>query len=200
MAIATSGANPEHREVDLRDRPRALHAISPKATVPVLQFADGSVLDESLDIMNWCLDQADPNTWRKPEHASATSELIATNDGEFKQALDRFKYDTRYEDSDPVAARDRAMRFVLNLEARLLRSDYMCGPQITLADVAVFPFVRQFARADEAWFTTTPCERVRHWLDGWEARPLFRHVMQKLPIWQPADEPKQFRSVYGALG
>ena len=59
MAIYLADIECELREVYLKNKPTEMLEISPKGTVPVLQLNDGTVLDESLDIMNWVIDKND---------------------------------------------------------------------------------------------------------------------------------------------
>ena len=63
MAVMQSGVVCELREVVLRDKPASMLALSPKGTVPVLQLTDGTVLEESLDVMRWALSVNDPDNW-----------------------------------------------------------------------------------------------------------------------------------------
>ncbi len=198
MAIAAAGLDPEYREVDLSDRPAHLRSISHKATVPVVQLADGTVIDESLDVMRWALGQNDHDGWLpRNQEVAETDALIATNDGEFKHDLDRFKYDDRYEDSDPIKARDRAECFVAELDARLRCHRFLLGDSVAFADVAIFPFLRQFARTDPDWFGSTPHAAVRCWLAGWETNPRYRAIMTKLTPWRPGNSPIGFAAACG---
>lgn len=198
MAIAAAGLDPEHREVALQHRPTHLREISPKATVPVLQLDDGTVIAESLDVMRWALAQNDPDGWLPgPEAEADTESLIATNDGPFKTDLDRFKYAERYEDSDPIAARDRAEQVVAHLDSRLRRHRFLTRESISFADVAIFPFVRQFARTDAAWFEGTAHAAVRDWLAAWDVHPLCVAVMAKVAPWRLTDPPTRFTTVFG---
>lgn len=182
MALRVSGATFEHREVVLRDKPAEMLAVSPKGTVPVLVTTAGHVLEESLDIMRWALAQSDPEAWLEREDAA----LLETIDGPFKHHLDRYKYATRYEGVDPEEHRSAALDILGRLEARLEASAFLCGTQRGFADVATFPFVRQFANADREWFEAQPLPRLRHWLDGLVNSQLFTEVMHKHPRWTPA--------------
>jgi glutathione S-transferase len=160
------------REVHLARKPSAMLAASPKGTIPVLVLEDGRVIDESLAIMRWALTQHDPDGWLERDDA----ELIADNDGAFKSDLDRYKYSARH-DSDPVIHRTRAMEFVRELDARLVRGGQLCGAEPGLADVAVMPFVRQFAAVDADWFANQRLHGVHAWLAGHLSSPLFLSVM-----------------------
>jgi glutathione S-transferase len=184
MALLVSGQACQIREVVLRDKPSQMIAASPKATVPVLVLADGRVIDESLDIMRWALGQNDPEDWLGGEEA----ELIAQNDGPFKQHLDRYKYATRH-GSDPIAHREAALAILTGLEARLKDRGNLCRESRSLADMAIMPFVRQFAATDRDWFAVQPLPRLQAWLTRHEASALFEQAMVRLPPWRQGDAP-----------
>lgn len=179
LAIQVSGISVAEIEVKLSDKPAALLALSPKATVPVLQLADGSVIDESLDIMHWALNQHDPNAWLALHDKNANA-LINTNDGDFKGALDRYKYPDRFPAHTQAHYRDvDAANFLRTLETRLSQQRFLCGNDISLADAAIFPFVRQFIAVDADWFNTSPYTAIKRWHDVWQASALFQQVIKK---------------------
>lgn len=186
MALSVSALTYVIREVSLRDKPATMLVASPKATVPALVLPDGRVLDESLDIMQWALAQHDPENWLAA--GDPMFEVIARNDGPFKFHLDRMKYANRYADSLPAVHRAEAIKLLVLLEARLDNNNYLFGSTPSLADIAVFPFVRQFAHADAAAFIALPLPCLQLWLLGWEASALFQSVMAKYRVWQPGDE------------
>jgi glutathione S-transferase len=175
MAIAMSGVEVAMQEVALNNKPQALLMASAKATVPVLVFADGSVLDESLDIMRWALSLNDPGHWL----AGDDPELLALNDGAFKAALDRYKYPGRYPETDACAARDAGLRMLLPLETRLSVTLFLTGAHCALTDIAIFPFVRQFRGVDAAWFDAQPVPNLQRWLMQLLSTPLFVQVTQQ---------------------
>ncbi|MFW5426797.1 MAG: glutathione S-transferase [Methylophagaceae bacterium] len=179
MAIAVSGIQVELREVVLRDKPQALLDISLKATVPVLVTQDQKVIDESLDIMHWALKQSDPDNWL----ADVNDELITNNDGEFKHWLDRYKYADRYSEQTELYYRKQGEKILLFLEERLLTTPYMSGEKITLTDIALFPFIRQFAFVDIAWFEHAPYPTLRGWLHELIKSDLFITSMFKYKPW-----------------
>ncbi|HCS18249.1 MAG TPA: glutathione S-transferase, partial [Erythrobacter sp.] len=144
MALSSSGLEYEHREVVLRDKPPEMLEVSPKGTVPVLVTQTGTVIEESLDIMRHALAMKDPEGWLERDDP----ELVAANDGPFKHHLDRYKYATRYADVDPEEHRSAALDILRQVEARLAKDAYLCGARRGLADIAIFPFIRQFANAD----------------------------------------------------
>lgn len=184
MALIVAGVRCEIREVVLRDKPAELIAASPKATVPVLVMDDGTVIDQSLDIMRWALARHDPEGWL----AGDDTGLIATNDGAFKHHLDRYKYPDRH-GGDPQEYRAAALALLVPLEVRLSAHADLCRDGSSLTDIALFPFVRQFAAVDPKWFAAQPVARVRAWLARHCDSALFEQAMVKRPRWRAGDIP-----------
>ena len=187
LALLVSRQACEIREVKLSAKPAELMAASAKATVPVMVLPDGAVIDESLDVMRWALRRHDPEGWLDGDDAA----LIAANDGPFKHALDRTKYPDRH-GSDPAVHRGEGLAFLETLEVRLVGSANLCGPDMTLADAAILPFVRQFAAIDRVWFAAQPLPATQAWLARHLASALFDAAMIKLAPWQPGDTPVMF--------
>ncbi|MGB0954225.1 MAG: glutathione S-transferase [Planctomycetota bacterium] len=185
LALSVSGMEMEHREVDLKQRPPELYAASPKGTVPVVVLADGQVLEESLEIMIWALEQHDPESWlpQGEEAIAQTRTLIARNDGDFKFHLDRYKYSTRYEDVDALEHRTAIAAMLQDLDTRLEATAYLLGPKSTLADFALAPFVRQCAFADKDWFDAQPWPQLQAWLERFLQSERFLGIMQKHDVW-----------------
>lgn len=174
------------REVVLRDKPSAMIAASPKATVPVLVIPDGSVIDQSIDIMRWALRQNDPQHWLEYEEQANT--LIEQADGPFKTALDRYKYHSRYDDADPIIEQEKALAILRQWDAQI--GDKLCffGEKNGVADFAIFPFVRQFANHDRGWFDAQNIPNLQRWLAAHLQSPLFQSIMSKYPQWHDGDE------------
>jgi len=181
LALAYTGISVEIREIELKNKPQALLDISPKATVPVMQLADGKVLEESLDIMLWALAQHDPALWLANTEAAKT--LIAWNDGDFKYYLDRYKYADRYPEHPANYYRHQGEWFLAKLDSRLQVSQWLLGCTCSLADAAIFPFIRQFAAVDGQWFAMSEYPAVQNWLQKWIESALFQTVMAKYPTW-----------------
>ena len=188
LAVAVCGVGYELREVSLKNKPAEMLAASPKGSVPVLVLPGGQVIDESLDIMRWALAQNDPNDWLAPRLDDMLA-LIAGNDGEFKYALDRYKYPNRYcleSDGDTeafaLAQRIEAASWLQTLEPRLAQG-WLFGSQASLADMAILPFVRQFAHTDAIWFAAQPWPQLQVWLDGFKESALFKSVIVKHKPW-----------------
>lgn len=182
MALLQAGIEFDAHEIVLRSKPPEMLAASPKGTVPVLVLPGGRVIEESLDIMRWAWEGCDPadGWWR--EDMPAHQALIALNDGPFKRLLDLYKYPERSENPDPLAHRDQALLCLLHpLEQRLAAAPYLGGETPCAADLAVFPFVRQFRAVDPVWFDAQAIPAVQQWLQGWLQSALFNACMKKLP-------------------
>jgi glutathione S-transferase len=187
LALLSSGIRSEIREIVLRNKPTAMLAVSPKGTVPVLVCADGRVLEQSLDIMLWALEQSDSKKWLTPESGSLADmlTLIAECDGDFKFNLDRYKYPERYPDViDPFCCRLSASEFLMSLEQRLGQSRYLYGSRPSLADMAIAPFVRQFAHTDKAWFASQPWPKLQIWLVEILESAIYETAMTRYAPWQ----------------
>ncbi|MFY1713643.1 glutathione S-transferase [Tritonibacter mobilis] len=189
MAVLSAGLEVELREIKLKDKPQAFLAASPSATVPNLDTGDLN-FDESLDIMRWALAQSDPHGLLNMPSIGET--LIAQNDGPFKTALDHTKYATRYPDLDPQSERAQASDFIHSLDTRLAKHPFLTGDRPTLADIAIFPFVRQFAHIDRAWFDAQPWLNVISWLDGFLQSADFQTAMAKITVWKEGARPYLF--------
>jgi glutathione S-transferase len=186
MALAASGVAVRVREIILREKPAEILAASPKGTVPVLVLTDGRVIDESLDVMRWALSQNDPYGWLTAD-AEETACLIRQNDGPFKHALDRYKYPGRHK-ANAEEHRAAGMDILSGLAQRLVATGgQLIAPAPTLADIAIFPFVRQFAATDEAFWTASAPANLQAWLNGHTASERFAAIMAKFPRWQPGD-------------
>lgn len=180
MALRYAGIEVTVREVALGDKPADFVALSPKATVPVLHLPSGEVIDQSLAIMQWALQQYDPQGWLSAGPADEATHWISQNDDAFKPLLDRYKYATRHPEQTQSAHRAAAITaFIAPLNERLLQAPYLFGPTPSLADVALFPFVRQFAFVDKAGFDAEPLAGVQAWLAAWLVNDLFVGVMKK---------------------
>ena len=197
MALAYAGQNFEIREVVLRDKPQSMLDISPKGTVPVLVLHN-RVIDESLDIMRYALTLSDPDGWQN--FSAELEDLLDSIEPHFKTNLDKYKYNFGPE-SDRLAFRAACAEFLGSVEARLAQSggapegdivSFLDGPSPCMVDVALFPFVRQFANVDKPWFDAQPWPKLQAWLEYFVATDLFLSVMHKYPQWQLGDHPIYF--------
>jgi glutathione S-transferase len=180
LALDVSGQEYELREVALRNKPPEMLQVSPKGTVPVLVLPDGEVIDESLDIMLWALNRNDPEHWLTP--ACDMRGLISQFDSHFKQHLDRYKYPTRFAGADPLASRAEASQDLALLEERLTRTVYLAGQHVSLADMAIVPFVRQFANVDSDWFASQTFTALQRWLKSLLESPRFERIMRAVVV------------------
>jgi glutathione S-transferase len=181
MALRYSGVAVDIIEVSLKAKPAEMLALSPKGTVPVLSV-DGQVIDESLAIMRWALAQNDPQDWllkEDPAGQALIAALIEENDQAFKVHLNRYKYAERYPDQPMAVYRAEGEVFLRKLDELLDGRDYLLAGHPTLADVALMPFIRQFAHVDREWFAQTPYVRLKAWLQRFLESALFIGVMQK---------------------
>ena len=193
MALLVSGIDYEHREILLRDKPAHMLAASPKATVPVL-ILDDHVIDESFDIMLWALEQNDPKNWLSPDFPNMLN-LINTITGDFKHHLDRYKYASRYAQDENRASidlthRQQACEILAEFEDILPTQIYLMGDKPSLADYAIFPFIRQFSNVERDWWNAPEFPAIHGWLDSFLNSDIFQTIMQKHPVWTPkTDEP-----------
>ena len=181
-------------EVSLRDKPAELLALSPKGTVPVLRLPCGSVLEQSWDIMAWAFssDSEEGDAWWRPAQSERNLALLRENDGTFKHLLDRYKYPERF--PNEALSRERLRTealesFLVPLSQRLQAEPYLGGVTACATDLALFPFVRQFAAVEPAWFAAQPLAALQAWLEGWLSSRLFAACMVKLPAQEPAIFP-----------
>jgi glutathione S-transferase len=183
MALAYADIAVEIREISLREKPASMLAISPKGTVPVLQ-SDGLVIEQSYDIMKWALRQSDPDQWLSKDTESLIDDWVTKNDGPFKKLLDQYKYPARYPDVQFEETLNQAVALFLGpINEQLKTNRYLLGPKISLADIALFPFVRQFAMVDPDWIDQSGLNFLKQWLNEHIESPLFLSVMQKYPTW-----------------
>lgn len=185
MAIAYADVSVGLREVVLKEKPPAMLDVSPKGTVPVVIDIDGRIIEESRDVMRWALDQNDPDAWLTG--LGLDNPLILACDDDFKPWLDRYKYAVRFPEQDEIWYRGQAEAFLATLESRLGDTQFLNGYALSVTDIAIFPFIRQFANVDSKWWESNPYPNVARWLDGLVSSTLFSRVMKKYPQWQDGD-------------
>lgn len=182
MALKYAGIELEHREIELRNKPQSMLLLSPKGTVPVFSM-NGLVLEQSIDIMRWALVQSDPDGWALVDELDAQA-WINLNDGPFKASLDRYKYPNRYPELKPDEALHRAVdEMLIPMEGVLMSQQYLLGDRISYVDIAIFPFIRQFAMVDPQRFASLHLHSLQQWLDRHLQSELFLSVMHKYPSW-----------------
>ena len=182
MALSYSKVSYEHREILLKERPKILYELSAKGTVPVLQLMNGTIIDESLDIMKWCLKQNDLEGWYKDD-ISFQDKMILKNDNQFKYWLDRYKYHVRYKEMSLEEYQNKIKKYFDHYDEILKNNSFFMGEKINLVDIAIMPFVRQGANVDLNWFNKTfPALQI--WLEKLKDNPLFLSTMTKYEVWK----------------
>lgn len=197
IAILLSSNEVELREVLLKDIPQEMRKISPKATVPVIQMQDGTVLEESIDIMNWTFqNDSDNEIWiTKIRNKTKTESILNKIDGPFKYHLDRYKYHNRFLNEkdlqSPIKHREEARVILESIEDELLKGKrWIFGEKPSYLDIAVLPFIRQYRIADMEWFDCKmPLRNVRDWLHRFLDWDVFLYAMKKYQIWGPDSDP-----------
>ncbi len=187
LALAQTKTNVIIREVELKNKPEALIQASAKGTVPVMILPNGTVIDESLDIMIWAETKQDK---KSAEVFIEEQDLIQQNDNEFKYYLDRYKYADRYPEHSKEHYQSMCLPFLMQIESLLLTKAYLNGEHYSFLDFVLFPFVRQFAKVDEDWFKASHFNFVKKWLNNMETSSLFKSVMHKYTPWQAGDKPQ----------
>lgn len=182
LAINVADITVEIREISLRDKPAHLLQVSPKGTVPVLILQNDIVIEQSLDIMFWALQQYDPQDWLDADFGKMQT-LITENDTHFKQVLDRYKYPERHPQLTQTHYRQQGEIFLQRLEVLLNQHIYLLKDTASLADMAIFPFVRQFAAVDLTWFESSKYPKLQNWLNALTHSVLFERVMEKQPTY-----------------
>ena len=187
MALSYCEVEVELREISLKDRPQSLYEISKKGTVPVMLTKDNIVIDESLDIMIWALERNHNQTWLNKDNKEMS--LINLNDTEFKKYLDRYKYHDRYPQNSKESYRNKCNTILEEYEKNLIKSQYLINDNINIADISIFPFVRQFAKVDYTWFENNYVYLSR-WLKNISSSEIFTSVMKKYDTWDKNKESK----------
>jgi len=184
----------ELREIVLRDKAPEFLMISPKGTVPVMVLPDGCVIDESLDVIRWALENSPAGDVLRPEQGDTAQALamIARMDADFKPHLDHYKYASRDADIDGEAARTKACVFLVELNDRLADQPFLFGAKRSVGDIGIAPFVRQFAHVDRDWFYAQPWTHLSGWLTAFLESAAFKRVMTKYPKWTVGDDVTVF--------
>lgn len=196
LGLLFAGLQVELRELTLKNKPPQMLAISPKGTVPVLQLLDGTVIEESREIMTWALEQQDAQGLLAAQTLPQANALIDKNDNEFKYWLDRYKYADRHLDMSQAEYRQQGEAFLQMLEELLIKNPYLLGESITIADIGIMPFVRQFAHVNRKVFYDLPYPNLQRWLQDWLNHPLFLQAMTKFAPWQEKDDVVVFPAAF----
>jgi len=187
MALSYSKITVQLKEILLSNRPSELYAISIKGTVPVLRVNNNIVIEESLDIMKWALMQNDSNSWISYKKR-IQFDIIKENDNKFKYWLDRYKYFDRFPEYNRDYYREKCGEYLLKLNQLLECNEYILTNKLLLADVAIFPFIRQFSNVDKYWFKDNYTE-LSNWLNNILESKLFISVMDKYIEYNDSQKP-----------
>lgn len=192
MALSVADIEYEHREVSLRNKPQAMLEASPKGTVPVFITSAGKVIDESVAVMRHALNRHDPENWMI-DQTDRANDFIKVMDEDFKPHLDRYKYASRYDETAErgdvnLEHRAAAVKILKKWESALEKHDFLLRDTPSLADIATFPFIRQFAATEKDWWASKPLPRVADWLHRCLNSDLFKKIMKKRPLWEPPQE------------
>ena len=180
----------EQREIVFWDKPEMMVKASPKGTVPVLLLSDGTVIDESRDILYWAIQQSATEASLYPlNKRKQIDALIDFNDDEFKEWLDRYKYADRYPEASQQYYRQKGEVFFSELETLLVNQTFLTGDELSLADIALMPFIRQFAHVDKVWFESAEYPKLGGWLNYLMNEPFFKAVMKNRPVWELGHQP-----------
>ena len=188
MALAYSYVSLEIREISLRDRPDELYKASTKGTVPVLIISNDMVVDESLEIILWTLKNNPNQTWIS-DNSNLEMDLINENDTNFKKWLDKYKYHDRHPENPKQYYREKCQQILSEYEEKLNVNTYLLKNEISIADIAIFPFVRQFAHVDYGWFSSN-YNSLKIWLETIASSELFLSIMDKHETWNKSNDPK----------
>jgi len=189
MALLYANQNVEIREILLKDKPQSMLEYSSKGTVPVLILENETVIDESFNIMTWALEKHDPDNWLG-ENTNLINHYVHENDQILKPALDRYKYPNRFPEENLSGAQEQCKEILFAYNSRLKETNYLISDTISLADIAIFPFVRQCAFVDKDWFDNLQLTALNNWLDNHLTSDLFMKIMEKYKVWEPEHAPK----------
>ncbi|MCL1144815.1 glutathione S-transferase [Shewanella marinintestina] len=195
LGILLSEQSVNLREIVLKHKPEAMLVASPKGTVPVLILPDASVIEESIEIMCWALMQHDPLNLllsEAPQQQEIAQALIHTNDHSFKPWLDKYKYADRHPDHSEQYYRQQAEVFIAQLESILAKHSQLMGDKVSIADYAIFPFIRQFASVDKFWFDASHYTHLKKWLKFHIESDAFTQIMKKYPTWLESGKSFEF--------
>lgn len=195
MAIFKAKLVVELRDLVLSNKPAEMITASPKGTVPTLVLPTSTVIDESLDVMLWAFNESDPDNLLSEDTKEASLALVSLFDQEFKPSLEAYKCAKRYHEDNLLECRETCENYIVNLEKRLSQHDYLIDNNERMADIAILPFIRQFAKVERQWYLQSPYPNVRRWLNGYLQSVMFNKVMTKYPLWKPNHEVTKFGDI-----
>ncbi|QDE31289.1 glutathione S-transferase [Shewanella polaris] len=186
LAIYASGQQVQLRDIVLSNKPPEMLSASAKGTVPVLITADGLVIDESLSIMQWAFSQTDPDDYIDKSMPNSLADMLAVItifDNEFKGHLEKYRSSKRYHEPSLIQDRQQCEHYLTDLESRLCLHQYLMSDKPSLTDLALMPYIRQFARVERQWYLQSPYPNLRQWLNRYLQSRMFSKVMSQNPMW-----------------
>ena len=191
IAIKLCSLECEIREINLKLKNKEFLELSPKGTVPVLVLPDDKIIEESMDIIHWAISNNDPYNLKLKnlEIYNKDMELISIFDNEFKYHLDRYKYNSRYKGINKEEHKYKARDLLVNLNNSLKEKQWLNGENISISDISILPFIRQYRIADIKWFDEKlELPNINRWLDKFLNSKIFNNVMKKYKIWETTDQ------------
>ena len=191
IAIKLCSLECEIREINLKLKNKKFLEISPKGTVPVLVLPDDKIIEESMDIIHWAISNNDSYNLKLKnlEIYNKDMDLISIFDNEFKYHLDRYKYNSRYKGINKEEHKYKARDLLVNLNNSLKEKQWLNGENISISDISILPFIRQYRIADIKWFDEKlELPNINRWLDKFLNSKIFNNVMKKYKIWETTDQ------------
>jgi len=189
LALKLANIQCELREVRLNNKPKHMLEVSPKGTVPILILED-KIIDESIEIINWVLDQN--NIFKdniSSEQIKITEQIIDIFDNKFKYHLDRYKYSNRYENADKKFHQKECLDILIDLEKVISDGNWFFGNELNKLDISILPFLRQFRIADPHWFDSLKqIPKIQKFLYNFLDSNLLNQIMFSYEVWGASSE------------
>jgi len=189
LALKLANIQCELREVRLNNKPKHMLEVSPKGTVPILILED-KIIDESIEIINWVLDQN--NIFKdniSSEQIKITEQIIDIFDNKFKYHLDRYKYSNRYENADKKFHQKECLEILIDLEKVISDGNWFFGNELNKLDISILPFLRQFRIADPHWFDSLKqIPKIQKLLYNFLDSNLLNQIMFSYEVWGASSE------------
>ena len=189
LALKLANIQCELREVRLNNKPKHMLEVSPKGTVPILILED-KIIDESIEIINWVLDQN--NIFKdniSSEQIKITEQIINIFDNKFKYHLDRYKYSNRYENADKKFHQKECLDILIDLEKVISDGNWFFGNELNKLDISILPFLRQFRIADPHWFDSLKqIPKIQKLLYNFLDSNLLNQIMFSYKVWGASSE------------
>jgi len=189
LALKLANIQCELREVRLNNKPKHMLEVSPKGTVPILILED-KVIDESIDIINWVLDQNNIFEGNiSSEQIITTEAIIDTFDNKFKYHLDRYKYSNRYENADKKFHQKKCFDILIDVEKLISNENWFFGNKLNKLDISILTFLRQFRIANSDWFDSLKeIPKIQKILYNFLESNYLKQIMINYKTWDESSE------------